>query len=525
MPSTRQKHRSAAPAQPLAVANPARTRSRDRRGMAVLLMLLLLSLTLGLSYALVRSQNMSSRIERNLHRRDAARDAAVTGILMAWKKMQTSSWAGVGTTLTGKINAWDGYTVTYTAGDATLTSSSSDYADYPFRVTLLSTGTAVDPAETTAISTQQVQAVVRLVPRALSTEPAEWSQTSGLTAYQYKAGTFSVPVPFALQGPARVAGPLTLARDSSWTDTVRQAYLTDLNTMRASGSYPDCRPISNSINLPTASQEAGLVSTILGGALGVTVNNTSVINTSALSFTSSVNSYKLYRGGPSYAVETNWMSTDQNFGPDPLTNPLGIMVTIGTTYINSNTTFRGTLLTRSNWFFGTGSIMVSGQNIQFTPVDLPPLDGTTTPVRLPTAVTINDFRVQPASSATFKGLIVAADEFEIQGDGQNDMQVTFQGTVVANDFLLRTRSDWNQPPSWWANRWTEFQTQKPTGVQFFPVWLQAKHGLKYGPQLKILPDATPARYTWNNLQNPLYAPGPNDNGGLRWDLLGMKDVE
>jgi len=96
---------------------------------------------------------------------------------------------------------------------------------------------------------------------------------------------------------------------------------------------------------------------------------------------------------------------------------------------------------------------------------------------------------------------------------------------VANDFLLRTRSDWNQPPSWWANRWTGFQTQKPTGVQFFPVWLQAKHGLKYGPQLKILPDATPARYTWNNLQNPLYAPGPNDNGGLRWDLLGMKDVE
>ena len=139
--------------------------------MAVLLILLLLAMTLGLSYSLVRSQNTADHIERNADRRGMAQQAAMTGLMMAVKKMQTSAWAGVGTTYTGQPSSTQSFSVTYTAGDASLVSGSANYSDYPYRVTLLSTGTATDPIDATCISTHQTQAVVRLVPRALAASP------------------------------------------------------------------------------------------------------------------------------------------------------------------------------------------------------------------------------------------------------------------------------------------------------------------------------------------------------------------
>jgi len=485
----------------------------------VLLIMLLLAMTLGLSYSLVRSQNTASHIERNADRRGMAQQAAMTGLTMAIKKMQTSAWAGVGTTYIGQLSSSQSFSVTYTVGDPSLTSGSANYSDYPYRVTLLSTGTALDPIDATCVSIHKTQAVVRLVPRALAAEPTEWANTLGLTAYEYKSGTFSVAVPFLLKGPLRTAGALTLAHDYSWSAAARQQYLTDLNTMRGKG-YADCRPLTGTVNCPTASQESGLIS-LLNTSMGVATNNTAAITSSALNFTQSVDSYRIYPGGPSYNVNASWVGTIQSFQPSPLTNPLGICVCQGTTSVNSKTSFQGTLFTRGSGVLGSGAIYVNGQGIQFTPVNLPPLYGTTPPVRLPLAVAADSFRIYPGSTVTMQGLVVATNQFEVQSDKQSNMQLAYQGEIVAQDILLDMRSDWNQSKSWWNKQWKDFGKQ--SAQPFFPAYLQTSDSLNYTPALSIGPDAASTRYTWNNLQNPIYAPGPNDSGGLRWDLVSWTD--
>ena len=79
-------------------------RARRRRGVAVFLVLLLITMTLAITYAAVRSQNMSYMLQRNSDRRVAAQQCAVTGMRMALKKMQGSSWAGFNSTLNGTLS-------------------------------------------------------------------------------------------------------------------------------------------------------------------------------------------------------------------------------------------------------------------------------------------------------------------------------------------------------------------------------------------------------------------------------------
>jgi len=63
---------------------------RPHRGVAVLLVLLLITLTLALSYAAIRTQNMSFMVQRNSDRRAVAQQTAVTGMTMALKKCKTA---------------------------------------------------------------------------------------------------------------------------------------------------------------------------------------------------------------------------------------------------------------------------------------------------------------------------------------------------------------------------------------------------------------------------------------------------
>ena len=53
------------------------------------IVLLMICIVLGLSYAAVRSQFVGLKIQRNADRRTSARQAAVTGLTMAVKKMHT----------------------------------------------------------------------------------------------------------------------------------------------------------------------------------------------------------------------------------------------------------------------------------------------------------------------------------------------------------------------------------------------------------------------------------------------------
>ena len=90
---------------------------------------------------------------------------ATIGLSVAMRSVEQSGWTGVNTTLSGTLNSQDSYSATFTAGDDSLTSASSNYSEYPYRVTIVSTGTSIDPFNSQSKATHKVRAVVRLIPR------------------------------------------------------------------------------------------------------------------------------------------------------------------------------------------------------------------------------------------------------------------------------------------------------------------------------------------------------------------------
>lgn len=215
-------------------------RATRRRGVAVLLVLLLLSITLGLSYAMVRTQNTVSAIGRNADRRTLAREAAIAGLGLAYQKMFSRTWGGVGTTLSRSLTSYESFSVTYTAGDVTMLDSQgnlpTDAADrnkYPYRVTLVSTGTSIDPSDPSRVATHKARSVVQLIPKALASEPSRWSEALGFTLYQCNwADWCNIGVPFRAVGRVRLGALLELAQDYRWSSSAREDYLKSLNITR-----------------------------------------------------------------------------------------------------------------------------------------------------------------------------------------------------------------------------------------------------------------------------------------------------
>lgn len=189
-----------------------RSKRHRRRGMTVLLVLGLLSITLALSYAMLRTQTTSARIQANQQVRFDARQAAMTGMQIALRKMHEANWAGVGTPVTGTLGTGVSYSVAFTTGDATLTAAHPDRAKFPYRVTLTSTGTATG-SDSSKAATHQVQAVVEFVPRALSTQPTSWATLRDYTVRQWSNTTATVNGPVRIEGKSQLQGPLSLYPD------------------------------------------------------------------------------------------------------------------------------------------------------------------------------------------------------------------------------------------------------------------------------------------------------------------------
>ena len=499
---------------------------RRRRGMAVLMVVLLLSITLGLSYAMVRFQNTAVQVEHNMDRREAARHAAITGLSMAIKKMQTSAWGGVGSTLSGSLSVYEQYSVTYTTGDAVLTSASPDWNEFPYRVTLDSTGTAADPADSARISAHKIRAVMKLVPRNLADNPnpTGWVNAVTRTLCQYSANTFTVSVPFRVSGSVQCSSTLSFVRDYSWSDTIRSRYLLDLERMRSTN--PDCRPFTGPVLLPYSAQEAGLISLLSNSStsspagMAIPTENAPGLSYSSF-FGSPADTYRLYTGGQAYSATTLAQDCrDNSWAPDPVNNPAGIYVRYGTVDVNSNASFQGTIIARTS---GSGDVHVRGRNVKLLAQNLPSLYGESQPVRLPTIVAQDDFRIHEGSQGLLQGLMNVTDEFEIVADQQDDINVTMQMRVIAMKFLIRGRSEWNYLPWWWWDDcYYSFTHQGSNPIAYFPLWLAKYIGLNYAPRLTIEPEATAFHYHWCNPQNGLYVAHPDD-GGLRWEMVRWID--
>jgi hypothetical protein len=483
---------------------------RRRRGVAVLLVLLLLSLTLALSYAAMRTQGTTARIQRNSSRRWSAQQDALTGMTMAIKKMHRSDWQGPTVAFSGSLGAYDRFQVTYAAGDSSLTSSSPDYGDNLYRMTLSATGYSTDPNSPQNVSTHKIRAVVRLVPRKLADEPSDWATMQAYTVYQSRNDNFEMDIPSRISGPVRVQGRLKIAPNYPDHDNVWSEYLGDLAAMRQAGQ-PDYRPFSGPVHLLFSGQEAKYLNA-LTSSLQVSAVNTAVREVAAdWVQPTSLTSYQIYTWGPVYSIPA-LPDTLQNMtlAPDPQTNPLGIFYRDGSLTIKSNVTIRGAVFCRD-------TITIQGASVSLQPADMPGLYGSTGAVRLPT-VSCQNLTVKSTAGGAIAGFVAVFDTFQID-KGPETQTFSLTGRLVTRKLYIKERQPWDTLN--WGNAYYNYYHQHWPYIWFFPQWLGTQ-GRSPQPLLTVQADSSPITYHWKKPADKVYVPHPDD-GGFRWELVSWAE--
>jgi hypothetical protein len=319
--------------------------------------------------------------QTNISGLDKARLAAVTGISIALRQMHDGTWAGVGTTLHGSMGSGSTYDVGFATGDTSLTSSHSDYAEYPYRVTLSSVGTAVDPAQPSAQVSYRVQAVAQLSRRQLNAAatPSRWAQLNTYTVYQWNASSsprdLPIEVPCQIRGNACFEGAMRLCQAYPKYPNARERYLKDLKLLSQAGT--EYRPFTGTVALDNTRQ-SGNATSELTNWLGVNVVGITGNSTVPLAFPSGVTSYQLYPGGKVYTIPRLQdvlitPAKNQVLAADPVNNPLGVYRTDASWNFMMGSKLTGTLLCENP----TAVITLRGLGVQLAGTNLPNLEGAT----------------------------------------------------------------------------------------------------------------------------------------------------
>jgi hypothetical protein len=492
---------------------------RARRGISLIVVVMLVSLAMAVSFAVVHSQGTAMRIQQNATLRVDARQAAQAGMAVALRESCRPNWSGVDTSISGDLSQSESFHATFSTGDATLAEDDPEYAEYPYRVTILVTGLAHDPSHPERQATHEISAVIRLVPQAIDDEPPGWDEIQQNTFCQWEKNDTRVTLPCRIEGPVRIRGRLKLCEDEiDWSDTVRLWYLAHLNFMRNDG-WPDYRPFNGPIRIAHSEQEQKTLD-LLTGALGVDISDADTGKIYSWTMPMDAGSYRLYPGGKIYYAETiDADLSDTTLKPDPKTNPLGIFIGNGETRLYENVSLEGTLI-------NNGDVKILGGTNTFISLSVPPYSHRDffggTGIRLPTVVS-NNFRVEPGASVAAKGLVMAKDNLEIKSDYQYDMSVTIQGNAMAKDLDIKPRIEWRQTKGWWddwlAIYWSHFYP-----AWYFPALVQtfSEYELDPQPLIWIRPEAGAAPYHWYNGNNPLFKQSKDSDGndaGLRWELI------
>ncbi|MBL9082028.1 MAG: hypothetical protein JNK76_09505 [Planctomycetales bacterium] len=490
----------------------------SRRGVAVVLVLGMIAMTLAVSYALVRAQTEVARGTSNGELRSEARQAAWTGLSAALRRMsQSSGWTGADSTFTGTINTRQTYAVTYTTGDERLTPDSPEAGDWPFRVTITSTGYAVDPQAATTTTMYKVEAVARLVPRGTSANPAPWSTMQSFVVYQTSTDDVNLQIPFRIDGAARFQGSLSnFAVTYPSPSSARSRYLSDLNAMRT-GGYADCRPFTGPLTLPN-SATTSTVRNLITGNLGVTINNASGSNTSNWNHPGTISGYQLYPGGKTFTVPTLPASvSNSTYQADPRTNPAGLFFRSGDVTLSGSASVVGTIIT-------SGKVIVGGTGVSLRPASLPAVDGSSAVVRLPAIVAAQDVQVNANSTTTVTGTVATFAKLNAPAGAQ---ATTFdlRGRLICRAMEIGNRSEFNVGSGWWSLIWSFFPDQEndADGTRYFPVYCQG-WGMAYTPRITIAAAAGPAtQEEWFTAGSPVYNVGSGD-AGLRWSVLRFREL-
>lgn len=496
---------------------------RGPRGMTVIVVLGVISITLALSYAMLRSQVTSVEIQSNLERRNLARQAAYAGISAALRKMHSSSWGGVDSTLEQDLAREQWFEVSFATGDASLTPTSTDYSEYPFRVTICSVGYAADPAQPDVRATYKVQAIVELVRKKLQTAPTAWQAARTFTCFQWSASGSAYEVPVRVDGPMWLQGSITVGSDYPADSASRTQYYNDLTAMNSAG-LGDFRPFSGPIYTPFSKQSSATRTFLQTGQQLTLVDVPVAIGAPVTLPSTGQFAYQLYPGGRTYNLPTlqsvyGSTLTGVTLAPDPVENPLGMYLSSGVLNLGSNTNITGTIVT-------TGSdpdVRIIGKNVVLNAYTLPALYDSTTPYQLPVAIVRDDFQVQSDSTSTIRGAVVAADEFSFER-GHADMACNLEGRVLSSKLYLYGREVWDLPALVWNSDLLLFNAQKTllNGIKYFPQWQKAGRNFDHIPKLTIKPGSSQIVHHWNTFGQPIYVAGDGDDG-LRWNLIDWTD--
>jgi hypothetical protein len=498
--------------------------SRQRpRGIAVVMVLGLLTITLAISYATLRGQGTTGELARNNGRAKDARVAAQSGLAAALRKMSENSWGGISSTLQSNVSNQSWYRVAFTTGDAKLTSSDPLYSEYPYRVTIESTGYSSDPLNAAIQSHHKSRCVVQLVRKKITTEPSGWTTLTSFNVYQYSSQDAQVQFPVRINGPVCLLGKLNFCTEYPGNTLARDSYLSGLNSRRLAG-LSDYRPF------PTAISIKGVVGTQDTATMTTMTTNLGMVLTEPLvtyappSHPGSIYTYKLYPGGKSYDVKRL-----QDFGnpisnvtvaPNPATNPLGIYRTDGSLSIGSNVQLTGTIITEDS---GGADILVTGTNVAFKPFNMPAIYGSSETYQLPTMITRAAVRMNSGSDAKIDGTAVVGKEFEIK-QGTTATKFALTGSLITDTLQLRGRTTWIMSPATWNSDRNLFLLQL-VGVNpklYFPDFEESLRGLAVKPTLTFSSDSSGVKPHWHIWSEPIYQADPADPG-LKWEIVRWED--
>ncbi len=478
-----------------------------RCGMAVLVVLAFITITVAVSYALVRSQFTAVTIEQNSDAIQRAQDAAWAGASHALRQLHSADWGGTGSSETVHLTSAVQFTVVYRAGDETLP---IDDTSYPYRVTVNVTGRVVS-TDGSPDTTYPILLVVQLVPRQLSGEPAAWKSMTQRSLTQWNASrTTKIDIPARIEGPVALQGELRLFDGYPAGTNPPVAYANDLKRM-AMVEQNDYRPFNGPAGVgPATRGSTGY--TYLRDILGVPTYHLSATDTPAFLETNVPTTYRLYPGGPEYAIPALPATLDNAIlQADPRTNPLGIYRLAGATELGDDVSIEGVILSSGH------RLRFRGTGITVKATELPELADNREIYSLPAIASAGEIRIDSGSSATCQGFVLAQSRFRIEAD-TGPTVFSLNGSLATAELKIEEDNRWPTSSSWWQAALHMFQMTFLGSGGYFPEFVYEEYGLDPRPQILIkLPSGT-NRYHWQNWNEPVFVPHPDDEG-LRWSLI------
>lgn len=497
-----------------------RSSRSHRRGLSLVVVMIAISMSMVLTYAALSSQARGVQVRQNVNRQELARQAAESGATIALNQLQSASWSGVTTPLSGTLSSdklgsttysvsyftIDGQTSpsAYPAGQGKtslsgsweffnansdgLSSSSADEAAsatrQAFQLLIRSTGKWQSATDVLDFVTETIEVGVELQPRVpgrtiLAPDIAQatdmFASNAGYDTIQNyalfaSAGSSSSPS-LTLQPGQRIDGPTWLAdgvnvfTGPKWGTSTRNEFLQSTGTLYSTTSggtttFSHPHPFGGPVTMVSSfsSSETSDLSKLNVPRVAAGTS----LTTPSISF-SSWKTYQLYQGGFSYSAQILSSSTLDNIVLRPSQrNPLGVFYKEGNLTIDDNVVVQGTLVCSGKITFTGNNVIVASVNWRDSAGGT--LVSTANLFPRPPAVVANSVQLNSGTRASLEGAVLLTSTLS-GADGNYDF---VSGNNVNITGTQATSVPIRQPYS---------QVQLPTGTDLSNVSGSGDHAI------------------------------------------------